>query len=174
MIWINKNFNLLSEQELIFLKNKCDNFIPTDKKKIENFGMDYYTNHYNRQFLNTENFETNNIVEKIIGYLKTITNEDKIDCSAIWINKIDSESNKNDDFHKDTSDLTFLLYLNENFSGGEYEYIDKEIIKIQPKINLSIISDNKLPHRVLPVKTGERFSLVMFFNLNKKTNKTVI
>jgi len=166
MIWINENFNLLSEKELIFLKNKCDNFV----KKDENIKNNYY----NRQPLNNENSETIDIVQKIIEYLKTIINEDKIECLAIWINKVDSESNKNDEFHKDNSDLTFLLYLNENFSGGEYEYIAKERIKIKPKINLSIISNNKVSHRVLPVTKGERFSLVIFFNINKKNNKTLI
>ena len=75
--------------------------------------------------------------------------------------------------------LTFILYLNENFDGGEFEYLDKKDkknkkIKIKPKINLSIISNNELYHRVLPVLNGERFSLVMFFNVGKKKDYTLI
>jgi len=69
-----------------------------------------------------------------------------------------------------------MIWINENFDGGEFEYIDekKEKIKIKPKNNLSIISNNKLPHRVLPVIKGVRFSLIMFFEIGKKKELTLI
>lgn len=174
MILINNNFNLLSEEEETLLNNKCNNFFVTHKpninqaKKIKNY-------YYGYKF-NLEEFKTTNIPHKIIRYIKSLVAVNDISILGVWINKINDKSNKDDDFHKDYSDLTFLLYLNEDFNGGEFEYINekKTKIKIKPKKNLSIIIDNKIQHRVLPVISGVRFSLVMFFQINKKRKLTLI
>lgn len=93
-----------------------------------------------------------------------------------WVNMVDVNSNVNDSFHYDNCDLTMITYLNDDFNGGEFEYIDEHnhITKIIPEKNLSIINNNLLQHRVLPVSNGIRFSLVYFFNSIKKTKKTML
>jgi hypothetical protein len=93
-----------------------------------------------------------------------------------WVNMVDINSNVNDSFHYDNCDLTMITYLNDDFDGGEFEYIDEHnnINKIVPKKNLSIINNNSLQHRVLPVSNGIRFSLVYFLNSIKKTKKTML
>ena len=51
------------------------------------------------------------------------------------------DSNKNDKYHLDTSDITILIFLNDDFVGGEFEYIneEKKPIKIQiPDLVISI------------------------------------
>jgi hypothetical protein len=177
MIWINENFNILSEEELIYLKDKCDNFVITQKPNLSN--NTHEKNFYNRYVLNLNDSLIKSIINKITNVVKETVRENLVDLKGLWINKVDYESNKTDGFHIDLIDLTFILYLNENFDGGEFEYLDKKDkknkkIKIKPKINLSIISNNELYHRVLPVLNGERFSLVMFFNVGKKKDYTLI
>ena len=174
MILINENFNILSDSEQFLLNNKCDNFVLTH---VQNPNQNKKTNNYYQRYkFNFEDSEIKEIIKKIINYVKSITNQNEIKPLGVWINKVNSESNKNDDFHKDVSDLTFLLYLNENFEGGDFEYINekKEKIKIKPKTNLSIISNSELYHRVLPVTNGERFSLVVFLKVKNKKETTLI
>jgi len=169
MILVNENFNILTLNESNFLKNICDNFISSEESN-------HTKNYYNRHSLDLKNIQVKTISNKIINKIKEIINQNSIETIGLWINKVNNESNKNDEFHKDISDLTFILYLNENFNGGDFEYINenKEKIKIKPKTNLSIISNNQLFHRVLPVTEGERFSLVLFFEINRKKEITII
>ena len=47
-------------------------------------------------------------------------------------------------------------------------------IEIKTKIGLSLIMNTELRHKVLPVKSGERLSLVCFFNLKPKNFKTLL
>ena len=52
----------------------------------------------------------------------------------------------------------------DDFIGGELEYIEEtKRNQINVKENLGIILDEKTLHRVLPVTTGIRYSLVCFF-----------
>lgn len=86
-----------------------------------------------------------------------------------------SETNKNDGFHFDFSYLTAVTYLNDDFKGGEFEYKDtnSDIQQITPKTNKTLIMDEKLFHRVSPVKSGTRYSLVTFFQFISKEKKTL-
>jgi hypothetical protein len=174
MIWISENFNRLSNSELEFLKNKCKNFILTESPILYNNGLT--KNYYHRYKFNVDDLEFKEIINKITEHIKKETNHNEIELWTIQINKIFEGSNEEDELHVDSCDLTFILYLNNEFEGGEFEYInqDKKIIKIKPKENFSIISNDKLIHRVLPVSSGERFSLVMFFNIGKKNKLTLI
>lgn len=174
MIWINENCDILSESEKKLLKNKCNNFIVTDMPIF--IEQTRRKNYYNRNFLDIKDNKIKKILDKITNEVKSIFKINTIYSSGIWINKIDSKSNKNDGFHRDSAEFTFLLYLNENFEGGEFEYIDEKDtkIKIKPKNNMCIISKKELLHRVLPVISGERFSLVTFFKTYKKDKITLI
>jgi predicted 2-oxoglutarate/Fe(II)-dependent dioxygenase YbiX len=68
------------------------------------------------------------------------------------------------------------LYLNDDYSGGELEYINDtgSKSKIIPQKNLIITMSNRLQHRVLPISNGVRYSLVAFFGFIKKENKSII
>lgn len=95
---------------------------------------------------------------------------------GIWINKVTSSTNTHDTYHFDDSDLSIVTYLNDDFMGGEFEYINKNgsNIKINPTKGQSLIMDGKTLHRVLPVISGERYSLISFFDLQKKDFKTLL
>lgn len=173
MIWINEKLDILTDDEILFLDNKCKNFIATEEPKLYSFGLS--KNYYNR--LSFKNEETNErIIEKLVTYVQNITNNKKINYWGGSINKVFNSSNENDDLHTDISDYTIILYLNDDFSGGEFEYINEngESVKIKPKKNLCIISTDKLKHRVLPVIDGERYSLVIFLMSQNKSKSTLI
>ena len=93
-----------------------------------------------------------------------------------WINKVVPETNQNDSFHYDMSFLTAVTYLNEDFVGGEFTYINDfgSTSKINPKTNKTLIMDKTLYHKVSPVSSGIRYSLVTFFNFNAKNTKTIV
>jgi hypothetical protein len=169
-------YDTLNEDEITFLKKECDLFIADD---VPNESLDKKNYYFRKNIPDNKIFS---FYEKILNklyYKKNI----KYHISGIWINKINSESNKTDKYHNDICDLTILIFLNDNFTGGEFEYIDggefeyiddKKNIKIKPKKNKAIVIDNTLFHRVLPVLYGERFTLVCFFEIVKKENKSLI
>jgi hypothetical protein len=164
--------NILDENEFFFLENECNSFVP-DESPTEFDITSRKKNYYFRKFIPENKIFSfyNKILDDISGK-KSI----KHHINGVWINKINSDSNKNDKYHHDISDLTILIFLNENFEGGEFEYIDenKQITKVQPKKNTAIVMDSVLYHRVLPVTYGERFTLVCFFQKDVKQNKSLI
>lgn len=172
MILIEDNINLFNDEEKKLLEEKCKNFIideyPNSVGNYKNFYTKY--NIYNKD----KNYES--IFEKVKKYLKKNLKNDNFTLEGVWINKVDTETNKSDDFHTDDSDLTFLIYLNEDFDGGEFEYEDENKFKhkIKPKKYLGIITNNKVSHRVNPVVKGVRYSMVFFYYYFKKNTQTII
>jgi len=177
MILIDNNFNLFDYSEYSFFKDKCDDFKQSERVI---FYTEHGENYYNRLSIDMFSEISKKIFKKIDKYVKNTLKSKKmyefeIDIANAWINKITSETNKTDDYHVDNRNVTFILYLNDNFEGGEFQYIDDKGFEkiLKPKKNLAIISNKKLKHRVLPVKSGERYSLVCFFNKKEKNNKTL-
>lgn len=160
-------YDFLNNNELEFLDNKISNFVLEDTPRP--------TNYYNRMFLD-KNVDLIEYQNNIKNYLY---NKFKIhyEIEGIWINKITIDTNKNDGFHLDENSLTVVSYINDNFVGGEFEYFVlgvKPNQKIQPKRNLSLITNNKLPHKVLPVISGERYSVVVFCTIPNKNQKSML
>jgi hypothetical protein len=65
--------------------------------------------------------------------------------------------NVNDKLHTHPQAWTSIVFLNDDFEGGEL-IIDNCIIK--PKKNQLILFTGNLPHVVAPIISGERFTLV--------------
>jgi hypothetical protein len=162
--------NILTETELIELDFICENFYAHIQPVVlpdGNFSS-YYRNRIN---INTTLIDfQKRILKKIDEVLFLQTNV--IDMS---INKITTETNKNDKFHKDISDLSVVIFLNDNIIGGEFVYeIDGKIYNIKPKKNTGIIMNNKLSHKVFPVHKGIRYTFITFLDVVKKDKKTLI
>jgi hypothetical protein len=156
--------NMLTDNELIFLNSLCTPFEPTDNLSIigEN-------NYYIRKKLKIETdlLEYQKKCKELIGTT--------YDLFGLWINKVTTETNTNDRYHNDISDLTIVTYINDTFDGGEFEYFENEnLFKIKPIRNMSLIMDDKLKHRVLKITKNERFSLISFYSKNQKGEKTII
>ena len=174
MILVDKNSKVLSDADMKFLYKKCNNFILSEspETKGKNEG-----NYYFREFLDLKDPLIHNIVMGLESYIKTklYTN---LELKSMWINKIDINSNKNDNFHKDISPCSLILYLNDEYIGGELEYLHdtdrNNKLKIIPQKNLVVIMNNQLEHRVLPITSGVRYSLVAFFSFIGKQTKSII
>ena len=160
--------NLINENEYEYLNGICKSFSTSDNPNTDE--MNYYLrNQINGIYIS-------DYVNTINEYVKVNYGENYRIVSN-WINKVTPDTNKNDEYHKDNSNLTMVTFLNENFKGGEFQYVNVDNMthhKIQPKIGLTLIMDDRLPHRVRPVKMGERFSLVTFFKISEKKNTTLI
>jgi predicted 2-oxoglutarate/Fe(II)-dependent dioxygenase YbiX len=113
-----------------------------------------------------------NFKEKVLGIVNETSAEYNLQYNGIFINKITSETNRDDSYHRDECDLTIVTYLNSDYEGGDFEYIiDNKIFTFKPTVNSSIMMDKKILHRVLPVINGTRYSLVTWFRL---INKNII
>jgi len=168
---IEKIYNLLNEDELNYLKELCTNFVihhepdsVTNSYQI----MNILENDIDK--LNSLKNRISTIIENKIGILKFK------EIREWWINRVTTETNKKDKFHLDTSRATIVIYLNDNFDGGEFEYLDEKNkkIKINPKENMALLMTDQLRHRVLPVIKGTRYSFVIFIICEDKTTKTLI
>ena len=161
--------NILNKKNLDILLKQYENF-------IQNVYPDE-NNSYNRMLISESIISLFSDNLKQILFEKLNTEYLLLPNKSVWVNYVDTESNKNDSFHFDASEVSIVIYLNENFKGGELEYIDESGNKIIyiPKTNSGLIMTNKLLHRVLPVTEGERYSLVCFFeNKNTKIKKTLL
>ena len=173
MVIITENFDLLNDDDKVFLEKKCDDFKLSEPVWVDGD----YINYFNREILDFSDSFVQNIVKKVVTYVNTTLNRDDIELTVCWINKVDTTSNKNDEFHKDRNSVTLMVYLNEDFDGGELEYIDvfnKKQLKWTPKKYSTILINSTIPHRVLPVNKGVRYSLIFFFHYKNKEHKSLI
>lgn len=158
MIDLIKVYGFLSDKDIDYLNNLCNNFV-----------ADFI------QIYNTQTIKTDELLDfknKISNYVKQ-TFGDRYELQPMWINKVTNNDENADTFHYDNSHLTIITYFNTNFEGGNFEYISQNNTKvtINPEINLSLIMDDKLWHRITKVKKGNRYSLVSFFKLTTKNDK---
>ena len=165
--------NILDNKTYKKLKEICEDF---DNRDLVIMGLD---NYYVRLFIKIEILI--DYIANAKKYLIKNLSYDKIkiidfETTDSWINKVSIETNKNDIFHTDVAELTIVTYLNDEFTGGEFMYIDetKKTETIIPKSNISLIMNDKLLHKVSAVNSGVRFSLVTFYKVKYKKNKTLI
>jgi len=171
MISIDINGEVLNDNDMELLQKKCDNFIPSQSPTLDKDNVNFYF----REYIDLKDPLMHNIVMGLESYIKTklYTN---LELKSMWINKIDINSNKDDNFHKDTSPYSLILYLNDDYIGGELEYINdtNKRVKIIPQKKLVVIMNNQLEHRVLPITSGVRYSLVVFFGFMDNQTKSII
>ena len=172
MVLIEENNKILNDDEILYLNQKCENFNYSQKPKLSG----EYLNYFFREALDLKDNSIQKIITNIEFYVKNRLENVNLKLYYMAINKVDVYSNKDDGFHNDVSPITFISYLNGDYSGGEFEYIDdnNNKIKVQPKKKLTIVMNDKTPHRVLPVTDGIRYSLVAFFKPGYKTIKSLI
>jgi Rps23 Pro-64 3,4-dihydroxylase Tpa1-like proline 4-hydroxylase len=157
------------------LQKICEDFDNRDFKNVNYENDNYYVRLFIKQDILVDYL--NNAKKYLIQNLPyEDTKIIDFDDSVSWINKVSTETNKNDAVHYDTSILTLVTYLNDEFEGGDFIYINKNKEKksIIPKKNMTVIMNDKLLHKVSSVSGGVRFSLVTFFKFKGKKNKTLI
>lgn len=162
--------NLLTTEEKLYLKNKCDNFVETHAPFVK-AGV-------NRSYHKSKLDETTELLElqsRLLDFMKENV-DSNIEFASFVINRADINTNKNDDYHIDNSDFTIVTYLNDDFTGGDFVYSldNKEHIHIPVAKDLSILMNNETPHKITPVTSGVRFSFACFFNHIQKRKKSLI
>lgn len=155
---------MLNILENILTPDEIDYYLQLPKNNLEQPKKDKgYRNWYIRNMLTKEEMF---LIKSKLEKKNLINNTFKLD--SAWINIVNKDTNKNDEYHKDNADRTIIIYLNENFLGGEFEYIIRgESYKIIPKTGLSLSMDNELFHKVNSVINGTRYSLVVFIKKEK-------
>jgi len=172
---INVINNILDSKTQKELQTICEDFDNRDFNNVNYETDNYYVRLFVKQNILVDYL--NNAKKYLVENL-SYNEIEKIDFDNTfnWINKVSIETNKYDRHHYDKSILTLITYLNDDFVGGQFDYIDKDKEKksIIPKKNMTIIMDDKLLHKVSPVSSGVRFSLVTFYTIKKKKNKNLI
>jgi PKHD-type hydroxylase len=70
-------------------------------------------------------------------------------------------SDKNIVTYNKTRKLSMTVVLNDDYEGGEFEFLGNG--KIKEKMGTVIVFPSYMQHRVLPVTKGVRYSLVVWF-----------
>jgi hypothetical protein len=163
--------NLLTDEEKLYLKDKCENFIETHSPFVNgNINRSYH------KYKLDEKTELLDLQIRMAELVKKVIGTIDIEFAGFVINRVDTTTNKNDHYHIDMSDYTIVTYLNDDFTGGDFIYSLDNIEHVCNKVHngLSIVMDNTLPHKISPVTDGVRFSFVCFFNKSFKKNKSLI
>ena len=116
-------------------------------------------------FCDLYNDELVNVVKK---YIKI--NPDEYIANVHYINYgVGDEAKTHVD--KIASIRTYIIMLNDNFEGGEF-YLENKLIPF--KLGDMIEFDANKPHRVTPIKSGNREVLVVWMKWNKKDKKSLL
>jgi hypothetical protein len=167
--------DILDKKTYKELQKICEDFDNKDFNNVNYENDNYYIRLFIKQNILVDylNNAKKYLVENLsYDEIKKIDFENTVS----WINKVSTETNKNDGFHQDSSILTLVTYLNDDFEGGNFIYIDesKEKKSIIPKKNMTLIMNDRLFHKVTCVNSGIRFSLITFFKLKEKKIKTLL
>lgn len=159
--------NLINDDEISFLKDLTKVFVRSTN--VGNLNVD------NRMVISDEK-KIQSYLLNVDEFLNQLPNQYER-TGDVWMTNVDQYNIAlNDEFHLDVADISVVTYFDNNFTGGEFEYIDNEknVNVIYPKPKLTIIMRDKTYHRVKNVHSGIRYSLTAFYNLKEKKSKTLL
>jgi len=115
----------------------------------------YYANIDKKININSDNvyhFDGVNLMDNIndFKFLKRIGLL-KIDIDRIRVQHVNKDTNILEKFHQDKEPYTFIIFLNENFDGGELIY---ENITVKPKKKQLLYTTGNEWHYVKKVNSG--------------------
>lgn len=158
--------NLLTNDEITYLFELIQN-----KSDWE------YQTYYNesRQYFDSIKLDT----DKLKNYYNTITNGSDYSILETGLIVLKNDRQLHNSTHVDESDISYITYINDEYTGGEFEYFDELNNKntIVPKKYMTILIHNKVKHRVCKVESGIRFSIYSFLRLipkNQKNEKSLL
>lgn len=144
------SFYFLLPEELSWFDTRRASFDPSDSP-VENI------NKIEAQFYWREKLDVP------YNLSKTIFERAGLDISkynfSCQLNRVRPGDNENDGFHTDHSELSFVIFLNDDYEGGKLELVDGEIDPLRGKL---VTLTNNTPHKVQPVTSGERFTIIYF------------
>lgn len=110
---------------------------------------------------------------KLKNYYNTITNGGDYSILETGLTVLKNDRQLHNSTHVDASDISYVTYINDTYTGGEFEYFDELNNKntIVPKKYMTILIPNKVKHRVCKVDSGVRFSIYSFLRIIPKNQK---
>jgi predicted 2-oxoglutarate/Fe(II)-dependent dioxygenase YbiX len=113
--------------------------------------------------------EQPDVIQKVKSFLESKLSVELICEQAqvqIWPKGSDSALHVHDDFGRGGTDYNSLLYLNDDFEGGEF-YTECGL-SIKPKTGtLTFFNGAKVKHGVQKVLAGNRFTLIFWWKNTK-------
>jgi hypothetical protein len=156
--------------EMEFLISECSNFSLSEDPSRHNF--------YQRKWITSKKSKLSYFLKRSQEEFKNIVYDENYSLKIldIWINKVEAGDNSKEDYHIDDSEFTSITFLNDNFEGGNLQiskYGDKKII--EPKKGKTVFfKGSALPHKVLNVNNGARYTMVTFWEKENKKNLTLL
>lgn len=134
--------------------------------------IEYYKSNISKEYTRIDDIYNFKAVDVLEYNAFSIHNKLKlISPVTIRVQLVDESISVTEYSHSHTIPWTYLVFLNDNFEGGELEI---ENIKITPKKNQLIVFPGNLKHRVLQVTGGSRYTLVSFTNTKCKVLNSMI
>ena len=125
-----------------------------------------YFNQYKKQLVDLND----NIKEKLTNTIENFVDTNGLEICYTRVNLVEENTNLNDDYHTDKGyDLIITYYPNDDYDGGEFEWLENgKPYQFKPiKDSITIMLDNP-PHRVCNVTKGKRYSIVTFCKTKRK------
>lgn len=137
-----------------WLKKRHDNYPTTDNK---------ITNKWKVYKLINDNF--NNKISKEMNKLFNLKNV-KLVVKEYFIVKYDVKGQKSLQYHKDGSEFSFIIGLNDEFTGGGTHFKNKNNL-IKLGIGDCVIFSGLNEHKGVAITSGTRYILTGFIHLHK-------
>lgn len=107
---------------------------------------------------------------RLTNYLDKITDNGVHKVKEMGLNLVSPSRQLDDSSHFDVCDFSYVTYLNDDFSGGDFIFqLDGKEFSISSKKGMSIRLQNNIIHRVDRVSKGQRFSLYTFLWYGNKS-----
>lgn len=134
--------------------------------------IEYYNVNFERVFYEQNKVYTFKGID-IVNYenLQIYNKVDLRGSSTLRVQLISEDVQPVDYFHKHSDPWTFLIFLNDDYEGGELE-IENFVVK--PKKNQLLVFSGSLGHRVKPVTKGNRYTFVAITDTKVKIHSNLI
>lgn len=174
--------NLVKVVENFLTDDECDNILSKYKKELSLSIAEVYGGiSKNRKSLIGWVDDLGDVNDRLIDLLKSTYNINGMEVTGLGPfqfteykvgDYFDWHSDRNSEMYKDRFTST-VIQLNNNYEGGLLEIKDKTgtLIPIEQKKGNLYVFDSGLLHRVSPVNSGERYSLVNWVSLVKNDTK---
>jgi PKHD-type hydroxylase len=167
--------NFLSTEECGNILNKCKEELTLSDAKVYGDDVNNPTNKTNRKSSIGWISDLGFLNERLIHKLKESFSINGMEVTGLGDYQFtEYKESEYFDWHVDSTDKVFtdrfvsiVIQLNNEYTGGilEIKNLKSEIVPIENKIGTLYIFNSKLLHRVTPIETGIRYSLVNWVSL---------
>jgi Rps23 Pro-64 3,4-dihydroxylase Tpa1-like proline 4-hydroxylase len=157
--------NFLDLEECTKLYKECTENIFKDSMKVNSrfFSKSKFFNNLANDIFETSSIRISKMIKEIYDIDATVSSHKHLVKCVVG-----SELNEHvDDFATFHHNMSAIIYLNDNYEGGEIHFSDFDLT-IKPKFNtLVLFPGNKYySHKVLKITGGERYTMPIWFKFD--------